>query len=179
MNLNALNPTPLHPVSPEQASKALAGNLAVQLIDVREPGEFKSEHIDGAVNLPMSSIDAALSQVELSKPVYLVCQSGSRAESVAAKLFAKGHTEIYLVSGGLTAWKAAQLPTVIGARRLWSMERQVRFAAGSLILTGLGLSLVSPYFLLISAFVGGGLVFSGLTGWCGMALLLARLPWNR
>jgi hypothetical protein len=77
------------------------------------------------------------------------------------------------------AWEQAGFPLEKDQRAPWELERQVRFAAGLLVLAGLGLSLVWPAAIALSWFVAAGLVFAAVTGWCGMALLLARMPWNK
>ncbi len=163
--------------SPKETAEALKKGGV--LIDVREPGEFQTESVEGSINIPLSSFGATYSKLKSSETTYVLCQVGARAASAAAHLAQKGFPSVIVVSGGINAWKHEDLPTMRGARHIWPMERQVRFAAGLLILTGIGLSFINPWFLGISAFVGCGLVFSGLTGWCGMALILAHFPWNK
>jgi len=86
----------------------------------------------------------------------------------------------HVVEGGMMAWSGANLPTVKGESKVWSLERQVRFTAGLLVLLGVALTLViHPYFVVVPAFVGAGLTFAGATDWCGMAMLLAKMPWNQ
>jgi|SRR3989338_5214876 len=151
-----------------------------QLIDVREGFEFESEKIPGCHHFPLSSLnEASLKDFDKNKAVYLVCKSGSRAATAAEKLKTYGFQEVYVMEGGLNAWRAAGKAVVEGAAARWSLERQVRFAAGSLVLLGIFLSmLVHPYFLGLSAFIGAGLVFSGVTDTCGMGLMLTKMPWN-
>jgi hypothetical protein len=92
----------------------------------------------------------------------------------------KGFSDIHVIDGGMIAWSGANLPIIRGESKVWSLERQVRFAAGLLAVTGVVLgALISPYLYLLSAFVGGGLMFSALTDTCGMGMVLARMPWNK
>lgn len=149
----------------------------VELIDVRTPVEFREVHADGARNVPLTELDP--SAFASSNPVYFICRSGSRGGQACAKLEAAGMARVVNVEGGTTAWEEAGLPVVRG-RKAISLERQVRIAAGSLVLIGALLALiVHPYFVGLAAFVGAGLVFAGVTDTCGMALLLARMPWNQ
>ncbi|HZE98873.1 MAG TPA: rhodanese-like domain-containing protein [Planctomycetota bacterium] len=163
-------------ISPEElAAKRAAGPVA--LIDVRTPAEYRSVHADGATLLPLDRLDAKA--VDATKPVYLICECGPRAVLGAEKLRAAGVADVVVVDGGMTRWAEAGLPVVRG-RKTWSMFRQVRFVAGVLVLIGVGLGwFAHPAFYGLAAFVGAGLTFSGLTDFCGMALILARMPWNQ
>lgn len=166
--------------SPDTLESALKDKNC-QLVDVREGFEFESEKIGNCHHMPLSSLnESSLTGLDKSKPVYLLCKSGSRAAAAADKFKAYGFQEVYVMEGGLNAWRAAGKPVIEGAKTRWSLERQVRFAAGSLVLLGIVLSFfVNRYFLGLSIFVGAGLVFSGITDTCGMGLLLAKMPWNR
>ncbi len=151
-----------------------------QVIDVREFSEFNSERIADAQLMPLSNFEKHADEIDHSKPVYLMCRSGNRAEKAAAKLSAKGFTDIHVIQGGMTAWTGANLPIVKGGSKVWSLERQVRFTAGSLVLLGVVLGFVySPYIFILSGFIGAGLVFAAVTDTCGMAMVLARMPWNQ
>jgi rhodanese-related sulfurtransferase len=113
------------------------------------------------------------------EPLYLICRSGSRGQKACEKFLAAGFKNVVNVEGGTLAWAECGLPVVRG-RKAMSLERQVRIAAGSLVLIGAVLAwLVHPAFLVLSALVGAGLVFAGITDTCGMGMLLARMPWNR
>lgn len=156
----------------------------VPLLDVRTPAEFEEIHVPGALNLPLDRLSAdALRQAlpaAAEAPFYILCRSGARADIAAAKLTAAGVDHGVVVKGGTLAWKEAGFPVVKGERRVISLERQVRIGAGSLVLLGLALGwLVHPGFLGLAAFVGAGLVFAGLTDWCGLGLLLGKAPWNQ
>jgi rhodanese-related sulfurtransferase len=154
------------------------------LIDVRSPAEFGAVHAEGAQNVPLDQLDAetckGLATANPDGPALgLICKSGARAATAADRFREAGIDQVQVVRGGTDAWLAAGLPVVRGAAHM-SLERQVRIAAGSLVLIGLGLGLgVHPGFLGISGFVGAGLVFAGITDTCGMGLLLARMPWNQ
>jgi rhodanese-related sulfurtransferase len=151
-----------------------------QVIDVREFSEFNRERIAEAELMPLSNLEKHADEIDRTKPVYLMCRSGNRARQAAARLEKKGFTDVYVVEGGMGAWSEANLPMERGESKVWSLERQVRFAAGSIVLAGIALGfLLSPYFYLLSGFVGAGLIFSAATDTCGMAMLLARMPWNK
>lgn len=161
-------------------NELLDGGGECQVIDVREFSEFNSERIADAQLMPLSNFEKHADEIDHTKPVYLMCRSGNRAKNAAEKLASKGFTDIHVIEGGMVAWAGANLPVVKGDSKVWSLERQVRFAAGLFVLTGVVLSVfVSPYLLLISAFVGAGLMFSALTDTCGMGMVLARMPWNK
>ncbi|GAA3838048.1 rhodanese-like domain-containing protein [Streptomyces coacervatus] len=156
------------------------------VIDVRTPGEYASGHLPGALNIPLDQIRRALPDIRQATErgdVLVVCASGARSEN-ACKLLAEQGIPAATLTGGTDAWAAAghdlHRPAAPRARAAWGMERQVRFTAGTLVLLGLALGLlVHPAFQLVSAAIAGGLVFSALTGTCGMAALLGRLPHNR
>lgn len=151
-----------------------------QVIDVREFSEFNSERIAEAQLMPLSNFEKHADEIDHAKPVYLICRSGVRAQKAAQRLTARGFTDVHVIEGGMMAWKGFDLPIVKGKSNVWSLERQVRFIAGLLVLLGAVLAaLVHPYFIVISAFVGAGLTFAGATDWCGMAMLLAKMPWNK
>lgn len=151
-----------------------------QVIDVREFSEYESERIAEAKLMPLSQFDKHSNEIDHSNPVYIMCRSGNRATQAAKRLSDKGFTDIHVIKGGMTAWVAADLPIIRGGSNVWSLERQVRFTAGLLVLLGVLLgAFVSPYFFIMSGFVGAGLVFAAVTDTCGMAMVLARMPWNQ
>jgi rhodanese-related sulfurtransferase len=160
------------------------GDRPPPVIDVRTPSEFASVHAEGALPAPLDGLDpAALAQScgrAANDAIYVICRSGARAARACAQFHAAGFPNVFCVEGGTDAWEKAGLPLVRGTSKVISLERQVRLAAGALVLAGVLLGLlVHPWLLGIAAFVGAGLFFSGLTDWCGMAMLLAKLPWNR
>lgn len=169
-------------MSPMEAKRRLAAGTAV-LVDIREPMEHAREAIPGARSSPLSSYDArSLEGIkgDNAPAVIFHCQSGKRTADNAAQLRTCGIPEVYILEGGLVGWKSAGLATHVDRTKPIEILRQVQIAAGSLVLTGLALAyFVSPWFLALSAFVGTGLVFAGISGWCGMAKLLGVMPWNK
>jgi len=152
------------------------------LLDVREKSEFAREHIAGARLMPLSNFCAQLDAAQLprDKGIVLCCASGQRSQSALRKMAAAGYTNIAHIDGGLAAWKAGGLPVVEDRSAPISLMRQVQIVAGSLVFAGTLFGvLVSPWFLLIPAVVGAGLIFAGTSGSCMMAQLLARLPYNK
>lgn len=150
------------------------------LLDVRTPAEFEDAHVAGAVLHPLTNLDAAAVKALLAgkEACVVVCRSGGRATQAAEKLAAAGVENLQVLEGGVSAWEQAGLPLERG-RKTISLERQVRIAAGMLVFTGAALAhFVHPAWVALPAFVGAGLMFAGMTDWCGMGLLLARMPWN-
>lgn len=149
------------------------------LVDVREPDEYARQRIAGAVNLPLSQLPGLLPQVA-GKRVIFHCLGGKRTAMNADKLAAYTSCDACLLDGGLEGWARAGLPVQGGQKPPLELMRQVQIAAGSLVLVGAILGfVVSLWFHLLSALVGAGLAFAGLTGFCGMARLLMRMPWNK
>lgn len=152
------------------------------LVDVREPDEHARERIPGARLLPMSRLDEADLAVHQGRPVLFHCRSGARTLSNAPRLAGKvgEGCAAYVVDGGIEAWKKAGLPVATDRSQPLELQRQVQIGAGSLAFSGTVLGVfVSPWFLVVPAFVGAGLMTAGITGFCGMALLLMRAPWNK
>lgn len=168
-------------ITPQQARTLLDQGKAV-LFDIRDPAEYARQHISGARLVPLASLDTHDFDRERSMGVAAIfqCQSGRRTEANAARLVGTGFRETYVIQGGLNGWRAAGLPVHVDASQPIELQRQVQIAAGSLVLTGVVLAAVlSPWFVLLSAFVGGGLVFAGISGSCAMAQVLMQMPWNR
>jgi rhodanese-related sulfurtransferase len=118
--------------------------------------------------------------LQKDQPVYLLCRSGQRATKAAEKFAKEGFSQPIVVEGGTLAWIDANLPVTRGTTKVISLERQVRIAAGAIVFTGVLLArFVNPNFIWLSGFIGAGLVFAGITDFCGMGLLLAKLPWNK
>jgi len=167
-------------LSPEQAKRLL--DEGAILVDIREADEHAREKIAGARPLPLSKLDEADLAVHEGKPVLFHCKSGARTLANAPRLAAKAgpDCEVYIVEGGLDAWKKVGLPVVADRRQPLELMRQVQIAAGSLALFGTALGLlVSPWFFVVPLFVGVGLMNAGVTGFCGMARILVHMPWNR
>jgi len=151
-----------------------------QMIDVREYPEFASGHISGAKLVPLGTLGAASASWDRRESLMIVCKSGKRAEQGRQLLADMGFTSVAVLDGGMDAWRAVKKPVVVADRRPWSMERQVRTVAGSLVVVTLGLGyFISHWFLLGTALVGAGLVFAGVSDTCMMGSMLAKLPWNR
>lgn len=173
---------PIQTIIPHELAELQRRGRPVDLLDVRTPAEFREIHAQGARLLPLDQLDAQ--QVIQSRngtagePLYVICKSGNRARQAAERFIAAGYENVVNVEGGTEAWAKAGLPVVRGAKTI-SLERQVRIAAGFLVLLGSVLAFfVHPYFLIVPAFVGAGLMFAGITATCGMAMLLAKMPWN-
>jgi rhodanese-related sulfurtransferase len=170
-------------ITPQKLAELNRQGQGVDLIDVRTPVEFREVHVEFAHNVPLDRLDpAGVAQLRKSaadQPLYVICRSGGRGSQACEKLQAAGLTNVVNVEGGTLAWDAAGLPVTRGKKAM-SLERQVRIAAGSLVLIGVILSLtVHPYLIGLSAFVGAGLVFAGITDTCGMGMMLAKMPWNQ
>jgi rhodanese-related sulfurtransferase len=170
-------------ITPKELEAICRRGSPVDLIDVRTPAEYQEVHAEPARLVPLDRLDPK-AFVEArngtnSDTVYIICRSGSRAREACERFQAAGYASVVSVEGGTLEWARAGLPVIRGATVI-SLERQVRIAAGSLVVLGTALgAFVHPGFLALAAFVGAGLVFAGITDTCGMGLLLARLPWNR
>ena len=161
-------------VSPADARRMIAEGA--RLVDIRGTDEFARARAQGAENRPLDEIE----RIDCDGPIIFMCRSGMRTGSNAGRLGTCHPGEAFLLDGGLQAWSSAGLPVEEDRSQPLEMMRQVQIAAGSLVVLGviLGLTLAPGWFAL-SGFVGAGLVFAGTTGWCGMAHLLALMPWNR
>lgn len=150
-----------------------------RFIDVREPAEFAARHIKGAQSMPLSRLDPVALAPAPGEKLVIVCASGRRSAAACERIAALG-VDAFSLAGGLAAWEAAGGPVEGGGRGVLPLERQVLLAAGLLVLSGTLLAaFLHPGFLFLTGFVGAGLTVAGLTGFCGMALLLARAPWNQ
>ena len=168
-------------MTPEAVRVLVEAEPRTRLLDVRTPGEYESVHVHGAYNVPLDTLAEHASEISahVDETIVLICQSGSRARKAEETLKASGFPNLRVLDGGVNAWIGAGLPVNRGRRRI-SLERQVRMAAGALVATASILALtVNPAFAFVSAFVGSGLVFAGVTDTCMMGMLLARLPYNR
>lgn len=170
-------------IKPQALAALCKTGKKIDLIDVRTPVEYREVHVDIAQNVPLDQLDPeAVMQARdgsASDPLYLICRSGSRGQQACEKFARAGFTNAVNIEGGTIACLEAGLPVVRGEKAM-SLERQVRIAAGTLVVLGAVLGwFVHPGFIGLSAFVGAGLVFAGITGTCGMGMILARMPWNR
>jgi rhodanese-related sulfurtransferase len=168
-------------VDANQLDELLRERHDLRLLDVRTPAEYESVHISGSYNVPLDTLGEHAAEIRenVNAPVVFVCQSGARSRQAEAALKRVGMPQLHVLDGGLNGWVVSGKPVRRGRERI-SLERQVRIAAGALAAAG-GLLAVKahPRFGLLSAFVGGGLLFAGVTDTCGMARLLAKLPYNQ
>jgi len=168
------------PTIDAQTLKQWLDKQSVILIDVREPGEFAGERIPGATLVPLSQFDPHKIPQSDDTPLVLCCRSGQRSQIAAQKLQEAGFESVSQLASGITAWKDAGYPTIKDQNAPISLFRQVQIVAGSLVVTGTILgALISPWFLILSGFVGTGLVFAGVTDTCMLGMLLAKLPYNQ
>lgn len=171
-------------ITPEELHARQSRGGRGELIDVRTPAEFRASHAAGARLIPLDRLDpaavlAARAPADVDQPLYVICRSGSRGRQACERFAAAGFRGAVNVEGGTAGWARAGLPVVRGQTTI-SLERQVRIAAGALVVLGVALGVVvHPYLLGIAGVVGVGLVFAGVTDTCGMGLALARMPWNR
>jgi rhodanese-related sulfurtransferase len=182
MTATVTDPSNIQTISPDELKRKYDSGDALDLIDVRTPVEYRGKRITVARNVPLDTLDAEAIKAQRAnsgdQPLYVVCHSGGRSRKACEVLLAAGVAAI-CIEGGTPACEKAGVPTV-SDQRVISLERQVRIAAGSLVASGVLLGvLVNPWFLIVPGFVGCGLVFAGVTDWCGMGMLLAKMPWNR
>ena len=170
-------------ITAAQFAELCKSGKTVELIDVRTPVEFREVHVPFARNVPLDQVDPPTLMKgrngNAHEPLYVICRTGGRSQQACERFLKAGFANVINVEGGTLAAAEAGVDVVRGQKAI-SLERQVRIAAGSLVLLGVGLGwFVHPYLFGLAAFVGAGLVFAGITDTCGMGLLLARMPWNR
>jgi rhodanese-related sulfurtransferase len=150
------------------------------LVDVREPVEYAEEHITGAKLIPLGQLERRKSEIDRSQPLVFMCRSGKRGGEALKKLQALGFTSVRNLEGGILAWKAAGLPVGTSGKKVLPLMQQVQLTIGLGVLTGAILSVtVNPNWVFLCAFFGAGLTMAGSTGWCGLAILMSKMPWNR
>jgi rhodanese-related sulfurtransferase len=169
----------LKTISPQRAAELMRSGAI--LVDIREADEHAREYIPGARHHALTLIDRESPARGGDDVLIFHCRSGARTKGNAPKLAAAAPAcEAYILDGGLDAWKKAGLPVTLDRSQPIDIMRQVQIVAGSLVLIGVVLgALISPGFYVLSGFVGAGLLFAGASGFCGMARLLALMPWNR
>jgi len=172
-------------ISPLQLADLRRRGEALTLIDVRTPAEYGEVHVDFARNVPLERLSPhEVVGLAADGPIYFICKSGTRSQKACEKMLAAGVDRVVSVDGGTVACESAGLPVIRG-RKVMSLERQVRIAAGTLVAVGAALAAFGPDATWkaagagLAGFVGCGLVFAGLTDTCGMAMLIARMPWNQ
>jgi rhodanese-related sulfurtransferase len=171
----------LHTVTAQEAHELLKSKKAI-LIDVREPAEYKAERIPGATNIPLSKIQTEhmLPYKNIQKKVLIHCLSGRRSKEACKKVLNACDFDLYSVDGGITHWKEAGFPIKTSQSFALPLDRQVQLTISIMILLGLLIHwTLSPYGLVLPLIAGLGLLNAALTGWCGMAKLLAKMPWNQ
>lgn len=159
----------------------LAANPDTLLVDVRTPGEFQVAFIDGAVNLPLSEVDAHLRRIvrDAGGRMVLVCQSGARSEQAATTLARAGLSDVVVLDGGMNSWVAAGAPVRRSENAKWTLERQVRLVAGGIVASSVAASVRFPRLRFLAGGVGAGLVFAAVSNTCAMGNVLMKLPYNR
>ena len=176
------NPPKLLVVTPQELHQRL-GQEPAELLDVRSPAEFAGAHVPGARLVPLDELDAAAylkQKPDADKPIYVLCQSGGRARRAIEKFRQAGFDNCVLVEGGTQAWMDAGLPVNRSESKVLPLMRQVQIAVGAISAIGAALALfVNPLFAIVPLVTGCGLLFAGVTGFCGLALVLARMPWNK
>jgi rhodanese-related sulfurtransferase len=168
-------------ITPAELCRLRDDGKAPRIFDVRTPAEYGECHVNDARLVPLDKLEpgVVLAGVGAEDSVYLLCRSGARATKALEKLEAAGCQRAVLVEGGMMAWEAAGLPVVRGQKTM-SLERQVRIAAGALVLLGVVLgATVNSLFYGLSGFVGAGLMFAGITDTCAMGMFIAKMPWNQ
>lgn len=166
-------------ISPQETASLL--EQGALLVDIREADEYRREHIAAAHHQALSSLSAAVLPLADGQAVIFHCKSGMRTQNAADQLAAAaGARPVFIMKNGIENWKKAGLPVVRDASQPLELMRQVQIAAGSLVLIGVILGhLVAPGFYWLSAFIGAGLLFAGISGFCGLARFLQLMPWNR
>lgn len=175
-----MSTSPSSTVETAQVRQLVETNPRTRLIDVRTPGEFAATHIPGSHNVPLDMLRAHSDELRATHtdPVVLICASGARADQARSVLDKAGVAELSVLRGGLTGWEQNDGPVHQGSGT-WAMDRQVRLAAGSLVLTGVLGSTRYPSLKWVAGFVGAGLSFAAITNTCAMSRVLALLPHNR
>lgn len=166
---------PMIPIAPTEARRLIQNGA--RLIDIRDRDEHVRKRIPGAENIPLALIERLEGDGGV---VVFHCRSGARTQANAARLAQAAGAPCYAIEGGLDAWRNAGLDIAADRRQPLELIRQVQIVAGGLVLLGILLgAFIGPAFLVLPGFVGAGLIMAGASGWCGLAHMLLRLPWNR
>lgn len=174
-----MNTPSLISITAPQLKTKLAHNK-ILLIDVREPAEYQSECINQACLIPLAEISAE-KLPSTSRPIVIHCKMGKRSVIAGKKLLEQNpKLEICFLEGGIDAWKSSGFPVKKSGRNVLPLDQQTQLVAGTLAFSGTVLgAILHPAFYTMPGVVGAGLIFAGVTGWCGMAILLAKMPWNK
>ncbi len=167
----------LNKISPQEAHEKFTKGTA-QLIDIRMPEEFAQISIEGSLLAPLPVVSLQNLKPFIAQEVIFLCRSGNRTENAQNTLQALS-PHVYALDGGIIAWQKAGLPVRISKSAAIPLDRQIFIAAGSMVLIGVLGSLAWPTALFLAGFVGAGLVFSGVSGFCGLGILLSKMPWNK
>jgi rhodanese-related sulfurtransferase len=177
--MTSTHPPTTSTVDANELRRIRVADPEVRIIDVRTPGEYETAHIAGSYNVPLDQLaEHAAELAALDHPVVLVCQSGARATKAMDQLAAAGKGNMRLLTGGIGAWQTAGCDVVRRSER-WTLERQVRLVAGSIVLLAVIASIWVPAARFVAGFVGAGLTFAAVTNTCAMAMVLTKLPYNR
>ena len=172
--MHATNPS----ILPNQLKSLLSTGCC--LVDVREPVEYAEERINGAKLIPLGQLEKRVSEIDQGAPVIVMCRSGKRGMEALQKLQARGFTGGRNLEGGILAWKAAGFPVDTSGKKVIPLMQQVQLTIGLGVLSGAILAItVNPNWVFLCAFCGAGLTMAGSTGWCGLAILMSKMPWNR
>lgn len=149
------------------------------IVDVREPAEHKSQFIPSAINVPLGKI-APEDVTKHPQKVVIHCQKGQRGQSACEKLLSiNGQLEVYHLDGGIEAWAQQSMPVQTGTKKILPLDRQVQLTIGlGVLIASLLGYFYNPNIIFVSAFFGAGLTFAGLSGFCGLARVMAKMPWN-
>jgi len=170
-------------ISPAGLAERRRQGQPCDLIDVRTPVEYREAHVEFARNVPLDELDPeaimGTRNGSAGEPLFVICQLGGRSQKACEAFHRKGFTNVVSVEGGTKACEQTDLPLIRGKKAI-SIERQVRIVAGSLVLIGVILGTwLHPYLYGLSAFVGAGLLFAGISDTCGMGIMLSKMPWNK
>jgi rhodanese-related sulfurtransferase len=173
-------------VSPTELHGRMRAGERITLVDVRSPAEYRSGHVTGALSMPLDELEdidltqrTGIAGVGKGTPLYLTCKAGMRAQQAAERLSQSGYRNLVLLQGGTDAWARAGLP-MRGSMGALSLEQQVQITIGTLLILKVAFGFaVHELFFVLGALVGAGLITAGITRWCGLTRLMARMPWNR
>lgn len=160
--------------------QAMSQSQNVTLLDVRTPVEFAEKHIDGSQHIPLDQLEERSAQLNKKRSYVLVCASGKRAEKAYQLLSAAELPDLQILANGIQGWESAALPLIRSEKKTLPLIQQVQLTVGVLLLAfSLLAYFVNPAFVFGATFLGVGLTLAGSTGWCGLGMLLSKMPWNR
>lgn len=167
-------------INSETLKKWLENSEAV-VVDVREPAEHEAERISGANLVPLTTVCKKSLPEFSNKKLVIHCRSGKRSQNACTKLLQEDpDLEIYNLEGGISAWAASGCEVKKSGKFFLPLDRQVQLTIGLGVFIGSLLGyFANPKFFLLSGFFGAGLIFAGLSGYCGLAVFMAKMPWNK